>query len=217
MSRDREDPPAPLPDARSDVAAEQRARLLTAVVAVAGEQGWEQTTLRAVVARAGVSRRTLYDLFADKEDCFLTAAKALTERVATITTSAYDGAPEPRAGLAHAIASLFAFLAREPSAARVYLVETAIAGPAGASLWSSHMKAMSARTRCALDAIGADPSRHSETMAVGGVYTVARNRVLLGRTRELAQLAPEVQRALWLTLGVDGVARHGRREENGDG
>lgn len=183
--------------------ARQRRRLLDAITQVAGERGREHATLRAVVEHAGVSRRTLYELFDDKDDLFLAAADEVAERATAAMVGAYRQAGTPRAGLADAIDALLDFCAAEPPTARVYLVETATAGREGADRWCQHLDDMSQRARCALGRLRADLPAHASLMAVGGVYTVARSRVLAGKARELPQLSPELTRALWATLGID--------------
>ena len=59
--------------ARETVVASQRARLIDAMAQVVAEKGYAATTVADVVERAGVSRRTFYEQFADKEACFLAA------------------------------------------------------------------------------------------------------------------------------------------------
>ena len=51
----------------------QRTRLLDAAFRVVAEQGYHGMTVRRVCDRAGVSNKTFYDLFSDREDCFLAA------------------------------------------------------------------------------------------------------------------------------------------------
>src|SRR2546430_485761 len=60
------------PAARA-AAASQRGRLVEAMAQVVAEKGYPATTVADVVERAGVSRRTFYEQFADKEACFLAA------------------------------------------------------------------------------------------------------------------------------------------------
>jgi len=50
-----------------------RRRLLGAVLQVVATKGYADTTIGDVVARAMVSRRTFYECFADKEECFVAA------------------------------------------------------------------------------------------------------------------------------------------------
>src|SRR5690242_3020391 len=59
--------------AREAVMASQRGRVLEAMVKAVAEKGYAATTIADVVARAGVSRRTFYEQFRDKEACFLAA------------------------------------------------------------------------------------------------------------------------------------------------
>src|ERR1700680_2652220 len=51
----------------------ERTRMLSATVQVVGELGYEKMSVARVTSRAGVSRRTFYDLFVDREACFLAA------------------------------------------------------------------------------------------------------------------------------------------------
>ena len=68
----------PLPRGRhklgaDQVRASQRERLLRAMVESVAGQGYERTTVPAVVAAARVSRNAFYELFDDKAECFLAA------------------------------------------------------------------------------------------------------------------------------------------------
>lgn len=58
---------------REAVLASQRGRMLDAMMSVVSEKGYALVTIADVVKRAGVSRRTFYEHFAEKEDCFLAA------------------------------------------------------------------------------------------------------------------------------------------------
>jgi AcrR family transcriptional regulator len=49
----------------------QRARILSATVGLVVEVGYARMSVERVVRRAGVSRRTFHECFADLEDCFL--------------------------------------------------------------------------------------------------------------------------------------------------
>src|SRR2546423_602659 len=59
--------------AREVVVASQRGRMIEAMAETVAEKGYAATTVADVVARAGVSRRTFYEHFADREECFLGA------------------------------------------------------------------------------------------------------------------------------------------------
>ncbi len=74
---------------RERVAEIQRARMLSAMVDLTREQGAERVTVAHVVARAGVSRRTFYEIFADREACLLEALDDAIERIAAAVLPAY--------------------------------------------------------------------------------------------------------------------------------
>jgi AcrR family transcriptional regulator len=60
-------------DVPVSVAESQRARMLDAVVRAVADQGYVNVTVADVVGRAGVSRRTFYEHFRDRQECFLAA------------------------------------------------------------------------------------------------------------------------------------------------
>ena len=114
---------------RDVVEASQRTRLLEAVGRAVAERGYAGATIDDVVRRAGVSKKTFYDHFADKQDCFLAAYEAaseeLLERVREAHASEDDWLERTRAG----IRAYLRWLAADPALARVFLIEVAAAGP----------------------------------------------------------------------------------------
>src|SRR4051812_38560372 len=58
-------------DDRALITHTQRERMLDAMARAVGSKGYAKVTVSDVVALAGVSRRTFYEHFADKEECFL--------------------------------------------------------------------------------------------------------------------------------------------------
>jgi AcrR family transcriptional regulator len=114
---------------RDVVEASQRTRLLEAIGRAVAERGYAGATIEDVVRRAGVSKKTFYDHFADKQDCFLAAYESASEellrRVDEAQTSEDDWLERTRAG----IRAYLRWLAADPALARVYLVEVAAAGP----------------------------------------------------------------------------------------
>jgi len=58
---------------KDEVAAIQRSRILFAMAESVADQGYPSVSVADVVGRAGVSRATFYEMFDDKQDCFLAA------------------------------------------------------------------------------------------------------------------------------------------------
>lgn len=114
---------------RDVVEASQRTRLLEAVGRAVAERGYAAATIDDVVRRAGVSKKTFYEHFADKQDCFLAAYEAasgeLLERVREAHAVHDDWPERTRAG----VRAYLRWLAAEPALARVFLIEVAAAGP----------------------------------------------------------------------------------------
>jgi AcrR family transcriptional regulator len=114
---------------RDVVEASQRTRLLEAVGRAVAERGYAAATIDDVVRRAGVSKKTFYEHFADKEDCFLAAYEAASEELLARVREAHaihdDWLERTRAG----VRAYLRWLAAEPALARVFLIEVAAAGP----------------------------------------------------------------------------------------
>src|ERR1700751_3830083 len=64
-------PHGPSGMAREEGARTQRSRLYGAMIEAVARNGYERTTVAHVIALAGVSRRAFYELFENKEACFL--------------------------------------------------------------------------------------------------------------------------------------------------
>src|SRR5215475_30569 len=66
----------------SFVAANQRERIMAAVAQAAAELGYPEMSVEAIIARAGVSRRTFYEHFKNKEEAFLAAYDTFVHQLA---------------------------------------------------------------------------------------------------------------------------------------
>jgi AcrR family transcriptional regulator len=107
----------------------QRARLLDATFAVVAEQGYRRLTVRKVSGRAGVSNKTFYDLFADREECFLAAFDLAIERLTTAVVPAWEGEKEWTARIRAGLRTLLGVLDDEPALRALVFVEALGAGP----------------------------------------------------------------------------------------
>jgi AcrR family transcriptional regulator/DNA-binding MarR family transcriptional regulator len=107
----------------------QRTRLLDAAFALVAEQGYRRMAVRKVAERAGVSPKTFYDLFTDREDCFLAAFDQAVEECAAVVAPAYEGEKEWGERIRAALGALLHFLDREPELCRLVFIEALGAGP----------------------------------------------------------------------------------------
>jgi AcrR family transcriptional regulator len=102
----------------------QRARILAAMTELVRERGPARIAVAHIVARSGVSRRTFYELFEDREDCLAAAFDHAVACAASVVLPAYHGAGSVwqeriRAGLA----ALLAFLDEEPAMGSLCIVD----------------------------------------------------------------------------------------------
>jgi AcrR family transcriptional regulator len=74
-------PPRGVRSPRVQVSEMQRLRLLRAAVAAVEELGYANATVAQITTLARVSRRTFYDLFANREDCLLAVIEDAVARV----------------------------------------------------------------------------------------------------------------------------------------
>ncbi len=107
----------------------QRARLLDAAFAVVAEQGYRRMSVRRVSGRAGVSSKTFYDLFSDREDCFLAAFDHAVALLAEVVVPAWEGEREWTAGIRAGLEALLLSLDDQPGLCGFVFVEALGAGP----------------------------------------------------------------------------------------
>ena len=101
----------------------QEARLLTATLETVDERGYSSLTVAQITERAGVSRKTFYDLFADSEDCFLATVNWGIEEIAPAVVEAYRTPSSWRDGIRAALAVLLGFFDAAPAFAQLLVVE----------------------------------------------------------------------------------------------
>lgn len=95
---------------------------------VASERGAANVTIAHVVERSGVSRRTFYELFEDREDCFLAAFEQALGFAGGRVLPAYRSEERWRERIRAALGALLAFLEEEPVIGRLLIVESLSGG-----------------------------------------------------------------------------------------
>ena len=93
------------------------------------ERGAGNVSVAHVVARSGVSRRTFYEVFEDREDCFLAAFDEAVARVAAVVVPAYERRGSWQARMRAALTALLELLDDDRGTGRLLVVESLGAGP----------------------------------------------------------------------------------------
>jgi AcrR family transcriptional regulator len=121
---------------RAQVVAHQRERLVDAMVQAVNERGVVATTISDLVARAGISRRTFYEHFENKEDCLLATYDAVVETEVQRLLGVYASGDGWLEQLEAMIRALLEAIADRPDAARLICVEMGASGAIGVQRWA---------------------------------------------------------------------------------
>jgi len=117
---------------RDEVADSQRQRLYLAILDVIAEEGYQAVNVASLVARAKISRRTFYELFDSKEECFAASFDTMVKVIlARLTNTIQSAGPLGwRDLVCTSLAAYLNILAAEPAMARALHLAAPVAGPA---------------------------------------------------------------------------------------
>jgi AcrR family transcriptional regulator len=175
------------------------------------EHGYAETSIADVIARAGVSRKTFYQQFDGKDECFAVAYGEEMDRLLEVTLSAFEAEGPPwarrlRAGLT----ALCGALAGNPAVARLCFVEGLDAGPITTVRRREALRGLLPLFEAApSDAIGDSPFGESLRMGrIGDLAEMLRQEVAAGAGSTLPRLVPELTYLMTVPfLGPERAAR----------
>ena len=181
---------------REFVAHNQRERLIAGLAEAVAENGYGGTTIAHITRHAAVSRRTFYEHFSSKDECFVaaydTVMAELRERIATAFDEEEDWPQAVRAG----IAAMLEYLTAEPNLARLSMVEALVAGPVVVERYDAAIQSLvpyfKAGREQASPEVLARLSPTTEEALVGGMVSLISRRIFAGRTAELESLLPDL-------------------------
>jgi AcrR family transcriptional regulator len=208
--------------AREIVAESQRERLLVAMADATAAKGYANVAVADVIERAGVSRRSFYEQFANKEECFLAAYDAGVSGLLDAIAEAEDAATAgggPGALLAGARAETEVYLqmlADNPAFARTFLIEVLGAGPAALERRAAVHDRFAQRLAASYHAI-ADvsddlpvPPPYVFRAAVGAIHELVIDTLLTDGAPALPQLLGPILEIELRLLTPSGAARRAR-------
>lgn len=186
---------------------EQRARILDATLSIASVAGYAEMSIAAILAHAGVQRRTFNMMFRGKEDAFLAAYGAVLRELSEELAAADDPAADPAARMSAGLAAAIAFLRADPVRAEIVALEVHAAGPNAVALLHDAVEALVDRTAALLaGAAVADalPARLRAELAIGALHDVLRSAVFRGELDGLPALIPDLTRTAFPALAPIG-------------
>ena len=177
------------------------------MIEVVSERGFPDTRVVDVIAVAGVSRKTFYELFSSKEDCFLATYDVLLGNLLGDTARGFESKPgAPWAErIAAGLAELLKHLAEHPDEARFAIVEVLAAGPkalarrdAALRQFTGFLDAGRAETSVELPGI-------TSLSIAGGINELLYSEILHGATARLESRLPDLM--FWIALPFLGPER----------
>lgn len=186
------------------------------MIRVAAAKGFEATTVADVIEVAGVSEETFYEMFENKQACFLEAYDAVIDvLVAHVTTAFEAAADEPWPDrITAGLRALVQLLAAEADIARMAMVEVTAAGDDARERY----RAALARFTPFLEEGRAYSGRGEELppdtarFAIGGATSMIFDEIRAGRGPELERILPDLVFAVLMPyLGPEAAEDEMRR------
>lgn len=194
---------------REAVAESQRDRLLKAMTITVGRRGYRDAHITEVVDRAGVSRRTFYEHFEGKEECFAAAYAETLAQLVKLTVGAAEAGDDWADSLRAALTTMLAELTAHPEAARVCFAEILGAGPQAIASRDEAMRGFLPLFENAPTEVPRT-MRIFESLGMGRVADlsdVLHREITCGRSEELPTLLPELMYMMVLPfMGPEAAA-----------
>jgi AcrR family transcriptional regulator len=200
---------------RAVVAESQRERLLVAMADATAAKGYANVAVADVIERAGVSRRSFYEHFANKEECFLAAYDAGVEALLRAIGEAEAVADGLVDGARAGTEVYLQVLADNPAFARTFLIEVLGAGPAALKRRDAVHQRFADRLAEAHAAIAEQlgPSARPPTpapyifrAAVGAIHELVIDRLLKEGAETLPALLDAILEVELRLLGAPAVS-----------
>ena len=162
---------------------EHRGRLLRGMAHSVADKGFADTTIADVVREAGVSRRTFYEHFRDKAECFIALYEAASRNALRVLREAIDPARPWEEQVERATRAYLECMASNPVLMRTLFVEILALGPEGLEA----RRRMNQEIADYIVAVaGADKVTGPLAMAVvGGIHELVLQAIEDGKVDEL--------------------------------
>jgi AcrR family transcriptional regulator len=199
---------------REAVTESQRNRIHQAMIEVVSQRGYPETRVVDVIGVAGVSRKTFYELFDSKEDCFLAAYDVLLENLLGDATDAFEsrsgGAWAER--IAAALEALLSHLAEHPDEARFAIVEVLAAGPRALARRDAALRQFTGFLEAGRSETSVELPGITSLSIAGGINELLYSEILHGAAGQLPGRLPDLM--FWVALpflGAEGAAAERER------
>lgn len=168
---------------------EHRGRLLHGMAQSVAEKGYADTTIADVVREASVSRRTFYEQFGDKAECFIALYEAASHNVLQVLRDAIDPAHGWEEQLERALGAYFGTMASNPVLMRTLFTEILALGPEGLEARRRTNRELADFMLTVVNEGGSKRVTPELAMAVvGGIHELVLQAIEEGRVARLGEL-----------------------------
>jgi AcrR family transcriptional regulator len=184
------------------------------MIEVVSERGYPETRVVDVIGVAGVSRKTFYELFDSKEDCFLAAYDVLLDNLLGEATEAFEaksGSPWAERVTA-ALGALLEHLSKHPDEARFAIVEVLAAGPKALTRRDAALRQFTGFLEAGRSETSYELPGITSVAVAGGVNELLYSEILHGAVARLPSRLPDLM--FWIVLpylGAEGAAAQRER------
>jgi len=178
------------------------------MLASVGEIGYPGTRVEDVLRRSGAPRTRFYQLFSDKEECFLTAYEAVSEELTDELLATAKGAEECIDALRVALGQFLDFVAAKPAIAAALLVEARAAGEPVVAVQQKIMERLTRALEGARrqpNSIHTGPSSTAALM-IGAIENMVRGLLVSGEAERAPALLGDLLYVLVLTYFGEDAA-----------
>jgi AcrR family transcriptional regulator len=176
-----------------------------AIMVVAGNHGYTETSVEQVLQESGSSRGAFYRRYNGKLECFLAGYAVAVEQVAARLAAAAQRAGPAPSRVRAALVELVALVEEQPEVCRALLVEVHAAGPEGQArkVANTHRAARALEEGLAAGGEGEGEAAFVAVGIVGAIEMAVQARLERDAVSELRELMPDlVQFALAPYVGA---------------
>jgi AcrR family transcriptional regulator len=189
---------------RTEVVASQRDRIMQAMVEAIGAHGYAETNVNDVIRRAGVSRKTFYELYANKSDCLYAIYDEAAQCLRGVVRTAHERGVTPQERLDAICDIVIQWVEDEPQLARLCLLEVPTSGLAGQRRLTATLSWLSS---VIADWLGdLDVPDVLPELLVGGVHQMVVHRLVNDGGEHIPALGGDLSE-VWTDLEHRGARR----------
>jgi len=181
---------------REFVVRNQRERLIAGLAEAIAENGYSGTTIAHITKHAAVSRRTFYEHFSSKDECFVVAYDTVMEDLRSRVSTAFEAEEDWPHAVKAGIAAMLEFLAAEPHLARLCMVEALVAGPVVVERYDAAIQSFVPYFKQGREGRAPEVlsrlSPTTEEALVGGMVSLISRRIIAGKAEQLEELLPDL-------------------------